>query len=1240
MDLIGCRDRVHERLRRIATTAAVLGFKKWGILIGLSIIMGVAVVVFRNFLFGSDWPAGGDVLGSISRAYLYGKDFRWLYLWHNQAFGFVEGIDSMDFLLVLIHSLFADAPTTTKIFMFSSFLVAGFSMYAFAYNYTHQHVAALSASLIYMLNQWIFSQFTEGHVRIVFSYALAPLLFLTLDRALRKRRAKDILLLSLGLALFITAFHPESIVIYGLFLAVFVIIYVLTPSEADSWHTRFKRLLQISLPAIIMCFFVSAFSLIPFFLNVRAPYYSPAYSYPLEDSFDCSYVDLFDAFTLKAVENRSYSLVVDVPPGLSLPDFPVSSLLLFLFSLAYCTLFVRRDRHTVFFAVSALISIFISKGPHPPFGNIFVWAWFNIPHFAVFRGANRWVMMAALSHAFLVSVLVSFLVEYVKKKEHLRVGELFVRVRTRPSESARVKEAYVSLDMLNRFMKKLHTFLYYSSVLLLILIFMSGFLSCWFFFSRGLQVYTPLQSYLEPYEWVAEQPGDYKVVTVGQSSDFASEGMVTDVGWGHDIGWESSFIHDKPTLQDGGWQPLSRDFVNYLRFRVVPENITDDLLRVLGTLNYKYIVLPPYASGSVRDFFLNQPGGYVVYNQSSIILENAFYTPHIFATNNHVIAVGGLESLFSLSDVDGFNLNETALVFAHQMDTDALSHPLFDSSEAVVFVNTDVLDLVMLSLKDSVGLINAGDYGVPSLNDTKYWIRSPFWRVTDGYSLSGKMLMTSGENNVRMPFRVDSDGTYDVWIRLEFGPLTGKLSVFIDGLLKEEIEPRLRFGSTLMWVNATRVDLSGGGHVITLENDGTGYNNIDAISVVEESLFRSKTSEVLGALQGFHGRIIYVLEAESAFARDLANGWFLDNPYYGFVLRTDGTGPNVSPEGHLSASSVYGFGFEADQAADGDLQTRWASSHNLPQWLQVHWNVSRELMGVRVVFEHAYAVDYKIQTWSGTDWVDQVDVKGNTLLERFHTFRQPVQTTKLRIYVTSVADFNWVSIWELEAYTTDGVSASTKVTTPYEGHFMLAARLAKGPDYGVLNIKISNVTFAISCLASNYAFDWYELGPFSLVEGDQTLTISANGKVDLDKIILFSLKDREEPLPLSVLLKHNSATRSVSYVKVNPCRYKISVKRGEPFLLIFSEAYHPLWRAYIDNVEVSPISAYSFVNGFFVNEKEEFGITLFFTGQTYADIGLRISVIALVGVTALAIIVPARSRIAKRLRKFHTTSKH
>jgi len=1201
------------------------------LIINFAALILISITIFRNFLFSQEWPGGGDVMGFISRAYLYGKDFRWLYMWRPHSFGFVENINSMDFFLMITFWVFRDPSWTVKIFMFLSYITAAFSMYLFSYKYTHKHIAALSGSLLYILNQWLFSQFTEAHVDIIFSYALAPLVFILLDNALKTGKSKDILFLSIGLSLFVTGFHPECIVIYSVFLVIFAFFFLFFPSKQEKFKKRFYRTFKVFVLSFFLAFLFSAFFLIPFLANVRAPYFHPSYAYFIEEAFSSSYANMTDAFTLRAVEKWGYINVVDVYSELGLPDFPVTVFLLFILLLAYSTLLIRRDRYTVFFAFSAIISVFIAKGPNSPFGQFFIWAWDNIPHFAIFRAASRWIMMAIFSHAFFISLLVYYLINCIEKKPFIYATDKYFEAKIKSNKSSKIRKLKFSVGLLNVLLKKTLRIIYTLSIILLAFIFLSGFLSCFFFFSQGLQVYTPPKQYSAPYEWLSFQRDNYKVIPICRSpsewydpsnsaSDFASSGMLTPLGWAHDIGFDSSFIHDKPLLQNGGWDFKARQFVDYLRFRLAREHLTENMYKILGPFAYYYIVVPSYSTNQTRDFFLNQKGYRVLYNQSGLVLQNEYAAPSIFAANHSMFIVGGFESFDALCKIEGFNLSKTVLYYAPEsFRDDAVLYQKINQSQMFCFVNSDILDLAIIALGDNAVLIHAADYGFSSLNMTKYWVRWPSWRIIGSYVLGGDVLTTVGNNKINIPFELGSEGLYDIYLRVGFAPSRGKLRLSVDGELIREFTPYFPLMSKIEWINIASLKLTRGKHYITIENDGTGYNDIDSIAIVKPSDLKSRINKIVNNLQSFQGRLLYLLEAENAFlnSSNLIWSWTVE-PYNGYVIRSESLGLNVAPFAIANASSDEEF-MEAMCAIDGDPTTRWASKkYVVPQWLELSWETTQKLRGLRVVFENAYATDYAIQTWNGTCWINQVTVTDNNELERMHDFEKVVETNKLRIYVTGFSEFHRVSIWELEVYSTQITSAVTKLAIPREGRYMLAARVATSPKYGTLYFQIGSDIFSMQCNGSSSQFEWREVGPFNLTVGNVSISLGCAGTVKLDEILLYSLSDGEDSLSLSELFNFSSPNVSVNFEKINPCTYKVYVNAGEPFTLVFSESYNPFWRAFTGEEEFSSIKAYSLVNSFYINKTGEFDITIYFHGQTYADIGLRTSLSTLVLTTIIA----------------------
>jgi len=138
-------------------------------------------------------------------------------------------------------------------------------------------------------------------------------------------------------------------------------------------------------------------------------------------------------------------------------------------------------------------------------------------------------------------------------------------------------------------------------------------------------------------------------------------------------------------------------------------------------------------------------------------------------------------------------------------------------------------------------------------------------------------------------------------------------------------------------------------------------------------------NQLLNFLETFRGRIVDVIGAVNLFAYDLPEGWTIGSQQYEEdLLKAEKTLTAIRVNASASASSAQND-FLPQNAVDGSLETRWASdpSQATPQWLQVEWSTAQEVAGVKIFFETAYAKDYTIKTWNGTQWITQLDVSGN-----------------------------------------------------------------------------------------------------------------------------------------------------------------------------------------------------------------------------------------------------------------------
>jgi hypothetical protein len=107
--------------------------------------------------------------------------------------------------------------------------------------------------------------------------------------------------------------------------------------------------------------------------------------------------------------------------------------------------------------------------------------------------------------------------------------------------------------------------------------------------------------------------------------------------------------------------------------------------------------------------------------------------------------------------------------------------------------------------------------------------------------------------------------------------------------------------------------------------------------------------------------------------------------------------------------------FAAAKAVDGDVATRWSSAFSDPQWIAVDLGAKREIARVRLNWEAAHAVAYKLQvSGDGSSWTTVTDVEdGRGGIEEHEV---TASARYLRMYGTKRATPWGYSLRELEVY--------------------------------------------------------------------------------------------------------------------------------------------------------------------------------------------------------------------------------
>src|SRR3989442_7070112 len=102
------------------------------------------------------------------------------------------------------------------------------------------------------------------------------------------------------------------------------------------------------------------------------------------------------------------------------------------------------------------------------------------------------------------------------------------------------------------------------------------------------------------------------------------------------------------------------------------------------------------------------------------------------------------------------------------------------------------------------------------------------------------------------------------------------------------------------------------------------------------------------------------------------------------------------------------------------------------------------------------------------------------------------------------------------------------------------------------------------------------------------------------------------------------------YQQTSGAEFRVTARASAPFVLILTEPYDRLWRAYVGTSEIEPGPIYGLVNGFVVNQTGVVNIRIYYTLQSYLYLGMGLSA-ARLSLSLLVIVLVWRENKRKTL---------
>lgn len=326
---------------------------------------------------------------------------------------------------------------------------------------------------------------------------------------------------------------------------------------------------------------------------------------------------------------------------------------------------------------------------------------------------------------------------------------------------------------------------------------------------------------------------------------------------------------------------------------------------------------------------------------------------------------------------------------------------------------------------------------------------------------------------------------------------------------------------------------------------------------------------------------------------------------------------NIALQGEASSSSIEAAEYSPSNAIDGQMWTRWASAKTIPQWFEISWSNTYELTRINIYFEYAYAEDYAIEIWNGSNLTETINVQNNTSLIKEHLFNQPIPTTKIHISFTKASQFNSVSMWELEAYAqTDGVPKLLGML----GIKYLA--LQKNIVYGNTssvnelrinesdNFKLIKKWEEIELYENNYALQkiYVADNPLHYRGINDIYTTAENTEWNTLKHSTFINSTSSDEIANKTLTLPENAL----WNEISPTKYEASIDSTGPFFLVLLESYDEHWKTYINGTLVSErnhLKVNGFANGWLIENAGNLKITIQYQIQDMFTMSVIASVI-------------------------------
>lgn len=724
-----------------------------------------------------------------------------------------------DFVHPLLFSISFGNRVVAQRLMISHILVACFTMYLFLGRLTKSRLAGFAGSILYAYNPVILHNFGT---LMLWGFALSPLVFHFYIKVLKgKARMRDAVLLGLSLTFTVEAMR-HAVILLPPVLLVFLLVYVWVGESRIRLALGYLKPLLISIAIFLATSTQTWRGLFQFFLSPYT-YAIPGWRQLSDFSFLYSDFTLPNGIRLAAMSGER--LFQDNPIGFIPPALAFSAVLL-----------VRnrgKKQDVLSFSIASILLTLFGLSVKTE-SAWFLWLYERLPPLSILRGPHSTILLMCLTYASLTAVAVDDL--------HHRL----LRWRFEPSLGA--SSPYLAV------------------VLLGALVFLPYFAYSPAYKRSEHFFYPSPPAYGGIMEWLG---GRVEIESWQFRYLVAPFTLATTCHLGPTY---SARARMEPTLFQAEAEYAMPQAFSYVIFAedALVENRTN-LAAVLSPVGVRYLFVNfgdverdfwggEYFRGSPFRFgtmLKGDPGEYsailqgmrelkkVYVGDHFAVYENEMALPRVSVFGSAVLIFGGRDALETMSQLPGFDIHDSVLIFAEQAPE--LIEDLIKKSSLLVLHDRDVADIWMALATPRFG-IDLWEFGEENVGlDLGTWARERLHPYDFSY---GRGYVETGPRRpLRARFTCGADGIYEIWIRAYHDKKVGGIAFSLDGVpLDQELVPRADRRIGFKWMRLGSYHLGEGEHELTVRNTDE-FAAVDELVVIPSAEMRKVEDRAKGMIR-------------------------------------------------------------------------------------------------------------------------------------------------------------------------------------------------------------------------------------------------------------------------------------------------------------------------------------------------------------------------------------------------------